>query len=331
MNTRRKLIVALGATALATPLASFAQPSTKPRRIAVLMGYAESDPEAQQRLATFKEGLATLGWTEGRNLKVDVRWTAADVTRAATYAKELVALQPDAILSNTTPVTAALQRETRAIPIVFTAVSDPIGSGFAKTLARPGGNITGFINLESTLVGKWLQLLKEIAPRLLRVAVMFNPDTAPYAEYYLQPLKEIAPKLGVKSYSATVRSEADIKAAIAALGREPHGGLMVMTDSFMTVNRKLIIGLAAQYKVPAIYYVSSMVDDGGLISYGVDYNDLFRRAAPYIDRILRGTKPADLPIEQPAKFEMAINKKTAKTLGLSIPQSFLISANKVIE
>ena len=331
MNRRRNLLIALGAAALAAPLLSFAQPPGKVRRMGVLMGYSENDPEAQLRFAAFKEGLAALGWTEGRNLKIDVRWTAANVTRAAAFAKELVALQPEVILSNTTPVTAALRRETQTIPIVFTVVSDPIGSGFVKTLARPGGNITGFINLESTLIEKWLQVLKEIAPRVTRVAVIFNPDTAPYAEYYLRPLQLAAPKFRVKAFNATVRSESDIQEAIAGLGREPNGGLIVMTDSYMTVHRKLIIELTARHKVPAIYWVANIPAEGGLISYGVDYVDLFRRSATYVDRILRGAKPADLPVEQPTKYELVINRKTAKALGLSIPQSLLISANKVIE
>jgi putative ABC transport system substrate-binding protein len=331
MNNRRKLVVALGASALAAPLSSFAQQPAKPRRVGVLMGYAENDPEAQLRFAAFKEGLAALGWTEGRNLKIDVRWTAADVARAAAYAKELVAMQPDAILSNTTPVTTAVKRETQTIPIVFTVVSDPVGTGFVKTLARPGGNITGFINLESSLIEKWLQMLKEIAPRVTRVAVIFNPDTAPYAEYYLRPLQVVAPKFGVKTFNAVVRSESEIREAITGLGREPNGGLIVMTDSFMTVHRKLVIELTARHKIPAIYWVGNIPAEGGLMSYGVDYVDLFRRSATYIDRILRGAKPGELPVEQPTKYELVINKRTAKALGLTIPQSFLISANKVIE
>jgi putative tryptophan/tyrosine transport system substrate-binding protein len=331
INVRRKLIVAFGAGALAAPFGSIAQQREKVRRIAVLMGYAESDPEARLRLAAFKEGLALLGWVDGRNLKIDLRWTAGDVNRASAYAKELVALQPEVILSNTTPVTTAFQRETRTIPIVFTIVSDPIGSGFVKTLARPGGNITGYINFESMLVEKWLQLLKEIAPRVTRVAVMFNPDTAPYAEYYLRPLNTAAPKLGVKAYSATVRSESEIQKAIAELGREPNGGLIAMTDSFLTVHRKPILELTAQHKIPAVYWAKNMAEEGGLLAYGVDYADLFRRAATYVDKIFKGAKPSDLPVEQPTKFELVINRKTAKALGLTIPQSLLISAEKVIE
>ncbi len=278
-----------------------------------------------------KEGLAALGWRDGRNLKIEVRWSAGDAIRASTFAKELVALKPEVILSNTTPATAAVQREAGSIPVVFTVVSDPVGSGFVKTLARPGGNITGFINLESSLVEKWLQLLKEIAPRVTRVGVMYNPDTAPYAEYYLRPLNAAAPKLGVKAFAVTVRSEADIQKAIAELSREPNGGLVALTDSFLTVHRKAIIELTARHKLPAIYWVGNMAEEGGLLAYGVDYIDLFRRAANYVDKILKGAKPAELPVEQPTKYELVINGRTAKALGLTIPQSLLISAKKVIE
>jgi putative ABC transport system substrate-binding protein len=331
MNRRDTLRALLAFGAANAPLMTRAQQTERVRRIGVLLGWAESDPEAQSRLAAFKEKLAPLGWTEGRSLRIDIRWSAGDVNRASAFAKELVALQPEVILSSTTPVTAALQRETRTIPIVFTAVSDPVGSGFVKTLARPGGNITGFINLESSLMEKWLELLKEIAPRATRIAVMFNPQTAPYAEYYLTPLRAAAPKLGVTTFTAIVRSESDIEQAIIGLGREPGVGLIIMSDSFMFVHRKLIISLAARNKVPAIYYSDNMSAEGGLISYGVDFADLFRRAAPYVDRILRGAMPAELPVQQPAKFELTVNRKTASALGLTIPKSLLLRADRVIE
>ena len=334
MNTRRKLLVALGAGALSTvagPSRVCAQQAERTRRIGAFMFYAESDPEAQLRLAAFKEELAVLGWAEGRNLAFDVRWTAGEIDRAAGLAKELVALKPDVILTHTTPATAALQRETTTIPIVFTAVSDPIGSGFVKSLARPGGNITGFVNLESSMVEKWLELLKEIAPRVTRVGVMFNPKTAPYVEYYLQPLNAVAARFGVKTFTTTVGSESDIEKAIAGLGREPGGGLIVMTDAYMTVHRKSIIELTARHKVPAIYFDASKAVEGGLISYGIDFIDLSRRAAPYVDRILRGAKPADLPVQYPSKFELVINATTAKALGLTIPQSILVRADRVIQ
>ena len=331
MNRRDTLLALLALSAPAELFAADAKSSDKMRRLGVLMGYAESDTEAQIRFKLFTERLAALGWVEGRNLKIDLRWTASDVGRAEVFAKELVALQPEVILSNTTPATAALQRATRSIPIVFTVVSDPVGSGFVKSLSRPGGNITGFINLESTLMEKWLQLLKELAPRMTRAAVMYNPQTAPYADYYLEPLKIAAPKIGVKTFTALVRSESDIENVIKKLGAEPGSGLIAMTDSFVFVNRKSIIALAARHKVPAMYYVGNMVEEGGLISYGVDYHDLFRRAATYVDRIFRGTKAADLPVEQPAKFELVINMKIAKALGLTVPPTILVRADKVIE
>jgi putative ABC transport system substrate-binding protein len=311
------------------PLAAWAQ--SQPRRLGVLLGYSEEDPVAQTRFAAFKESLRALGWEEGRNLKMEVRWSAGDAAQATVLAKELVALRPEVILSNTTPVTGALHRETRSIPIVFTVVSDPVGSGFVQSLSRPGGNVTGLINIEASLAEKWVQLLKQVAPRVKRAAVMFNTKTAPYAEYYLTRLKAAADALELKTFIATVRSQADIDEVVRDLGRDRAGGLIVMTDSFMTVNRKYVIAATARRKVPAIYFTGDIAMEGGLISYGVDLVDLFRRAAPYVDRILRGAKPADLPVEQPSKFELFINAKTAKALGLKLPQSLLLSADKVIE
>ena len=331
MNRRDTVFGLIALGTIAGPFGVRAQQPERARRIGVLMGYAETDAEAQLRLAAFKEGLAMLGWAVGRNLTLDVRWGAGEVDRAAGFAKELVALKPDVILAHTTPVTAALQRETKTIPIVFTSVSDPVGSGFVKSRARPGGNITGFANLESSLVEKWLQLLREVAPRVTRVGVMFNPKTATYVEYYLQPLNAVAARFGVKTFTATVSSESDIENVIAGLGREPSTGLIVMTDTYMTVHRKSIITLTARHKVPAIYYAGSMAAEGGLISYGVDYVDMFRRAAPYVDRILRGAKPADLPVQYPSKFELVVNTTTAKALGLTVPQSLLLRADQVIQ
>ena len=295
------------------------------------MGYDENDPEAQKRFTAFKNGLAALGLIEGRNLRIDLRWTGGNAKRAVSFAKELVALNPEVILANTTPVTAAVQRETKTIPVVFTVVSDPVGSGFVESLPRPGGNITGFINLEASLVEKWVELLKEIAPGVTRVAVIFNPQTAPYAEYYLQPLEAAAPKFGIKPFAARVRSEIDIENSIADLGREPGGGLIAMTDSYMFVHRKKIVTLSARYKIPAMHYVSVVPREGGLISYGIDTSDLFARAAPYVSRILNGAKPAELPVQLPTKFEMAVNMKTAKALGLEVPPGILVRADEVIE
>jgi ABC-type uncharacterized transport system substrate-binding protein len=326
----RRSFVALIGTSLVAPRA-IAQGIAGKRRIGVLMGYAEGDPQAQERLAAFKERLSALGWSENRNIIIDVRWGTADVARASAFATELAALRPEVILSNTTPVTTAVQRAAPATPIVFVAVSDPIGSGFVSSLARPGGQLTGLVNLESSLVEKWAETLKAIAPRVTRAAVMFNPSTAPYVKYYWKPLEAAAPRLGMKVFPAEVRSEADIEKVIAALGREPGSGLINMTDSFLTVHRKSIIAQAARHKVPAIYWFGSSVDEGALIAYGINYTDLFRRAAPYVDRILRGAKPAELPVEMPTTYELTINKKTATALGLTIPQSLLVRADKVVE
>jgi putative ABC transport system substrate-binding protein len=327
---RRAFIAALGSAAT-WPLVARAQRPERVRRVGALMGFAEADPEAQALYAAFRQGLAALGWIVGSNLRADLRWGAGDINRASSYAKELVAQQPDVILAHTTPVTAAVQNETKAIPIVFVAVSDPIGSGFVESLARPGGNITGFINLEATLVEKWLELLKEIAPRTTTVAIMFNPRTAPYAEYYLKPLYDAAPMLGVTAYAAPVQSDDDIETVIANLARERGSGIISMTDSFMVVHRKLIIELTARHKIPAISFLRSDPSEGGLVSYGTPARDLFARAAPYVDRILRGAKPTDLPVQVPTKYELAINLKSAKALGLTIPPALLLRADEVIE
>jgi putative ABC transport system substrate-binding protein len=329
---RRRDFITVAGAAAAWPLAAFAQqPADRMRRIGVMIGYAENDPEAQTRLAAFKQGLSTLGWSESHNLKIDVRWASGDADRATVFARELVALQPEVIMSNTTPVTAALHKATKTIPIVFVAVSDPVGAGFVASLPRPGTNITGFINLERTLGGKWLELLKEIAPRVTRVAVMFNPQTAPYTEIYLQSMETAAKKLGVKHYKSLVHREADIEEAISGLGREPGSGLIAMTDSFMTVHRKAVIDLTIRNKVPLMYYVSVAPREGGLISYGIDLTDMFGRAASYVDRILRGAKPAELPVQLPTKFELAINLKTANALDLTVPPGLLVAANEVLE
>ena len=328
---RRNFMTGLAGAALAWPLATHGQ-RDQVRRVAVLMGYPESDPEAHSRFLAFKEGLASFGWSEGRNVRFDVRWGGNNPIRASALAKELVALKPDVILANTTPATAALQRETRTISIVITLVADPIGSGFVKSLSRPGGNITGFLYLEATLVEKWLELLKEVAPRIKQVAVMFNPETAPYIEkYYFQPLRNAAAKLGVRIFAATVRSEAEVEQTFASLQQTADSGVMVGVDSFMFLNRKRVVALAAQYKVPAIYYLTLFVEEGGLIAYGVEAIEMFRNAARHVDRILRGAKPENMPVEQPTRFELAVNNRTARELGIRFPQSVLIRADKVIE
>lgn len=283
---RRDFITAIAGSAVAWPLAVRAQQSTRMRRVAVIMGYAEDDLAAQLRLGAFNDQLAGLGWKAGNNLQLDVRWTGGDVRRAGQSAKEIVGLQPDVILANTTPVTAALQRETTTIPIVFVVVSDPISSGFVSNLARPAANITGFMNVEPLQVQKWLELLKEIAPHVARVAVMFNPQTAPYAKQYLDYLDVAARKFDVKILPAEVQSEDEFERVISVLGRE-GAGLIALTDAFMTVHRKPIIELTNRHKVPLVYFISNGPREGALISYGVDIIDIFRRAAPYVDRILK--------------------------------------------
>ncbi|MFY9838196.1 MAG: ABC transporter substrate-binding protein [Xanthobacteraceae bacterium] len=328
---RRELITLLCSTVAAWPLAVHAQQPKQIRRVGVLMGYAEDDPEAQFWLAAFKQRLMALGWTEGRNLRIDTFWAAGDISRAAEFAKALVTLQPEVILSNSTPVTEALHRETKEVPLVFVNVSDPIGSGFVESLPRPGGNVTGFINLESSLVEKWLELLKEIAPRVTQVAVMFNPQTAQYVEYYLKPLETAASKIDVKTFAAPVRGDPDIEAVVAGLGRDPGSGLIAMTDSFMGVHRKTVIELTGKHEIPLMYYLRDVPAKGGLISYGIDFIDQFEQAASYVDLILRGAKPVDLPVQVPTKYELVVNLKTAKALGLRVPQSILIRADEIIE
>jgi ABC-type uncharacterized transport system substrate-binding protein len=331
MERREFITLLLGGAAATWPLVAPAQETNVRRRLAVLMAYADNDAEGLARLAAFKERLGNLGWQDSRKLQIDVRWSDGDIRRASVLARELVGLQPDVILANATPSTAAVQRETRTIPIVFVPASDPIGSGFVKSLAHPGGNITGFINLESTLIQKWLELLKEIAPHVTRAAVIFNPETAPYADYYLRSVPNAAERLGVSTFPAPVRSKSEIETIIATLAQEVGGGLVVMTDSGMFVHRKTIIEQTALQNIPAIYWVSNIPFEGGLLSYGVDYIDLFRRAGTYVNRILRGAKPEDLPVQQPTKFELVVNVRTARALGLEVPSTLLARADEVIE
>jgi putative ABC transport system substrate-binding protein len=326
---RREFIAGLGSVA-AWPVVARAQQGDRVRRIGVLMSFDESDPVAKARLSAFTQALADLGWTDGRNVRVDVRWTGDDINRMRTLAQELVGFQPDIIVTNSSPTTAAAQRETRTISIVFANVGDPVGSGFVAGLNRPGGNITGFANNEATLGGKWLELLSEIAPGLKRAASMFNPDTAPVSAY-MPSFETAARSLKVEPIIAPVHSDAEIETAIIALGGEPIGGLAVIPDLFMLVHRLPMILAAARNNVPAIYPQSAFARDGGLLSYGPDQVDVFRRAATYVDRILRGAKPGDLPVQFPVKYEMVVNLKTAKVLGLTVPQSILLRADEVIE
>jgi putative ABC transport system substrate-binding protein len=326
---RRTFIAGLGSAA-AWPVVARAQQPERMRRIGVLIGGDENDPEQKRRFSAFPQALADLGWIDGRNVRMDLRWAGADIDRIRALAQELVGLQPDVILTNATRASAALQRETRTIPIVFANVGDPVASGLVPRLDRPGGNVTGFASTEATLVGKWLELLSEIAPGLRRVAIMFNPETNPVS-VYMPAFETAARTLKVVPIIAPVHGDVEIETAIVALGREPGGGLVVLGGGFMIAHRVPIILTAARNNVPAVYAQSVFPKDGGLLSYGVDRVDNFRRAATYVDRILRGAKPAELPVQLPTKFEMAVNLKTAKGLGLAVPPSILLRADEVIE
>jgi putative ABC transport system substrate-binding protein len=307
-----------------------AQQGDRVRRIGVLMAGAESDPLTKSNVAAFTQALAGFGWTDGRNVRMDVRWGGADANRLRALAQELVGLQPDIILTGGLPPTAAVQRETRTIPVVFGNVADPVASGIVPRLNQPGGNITGFALLEATLGGKWLELLSEIAPGLKRAAIMFNPNTAAVSTY-IPSFETAARSLKVATIIAPVHSDAEIETAIIALGREPGGGLVTMPDPFMGAHRVPMVLAAARNNVPAVYPQSAYARDGGLLSYGIDQVDNFRRTATYVDRVLRGAKPGDLPVQFPVKYEMVVNRKTATALGLAIPPSILLRVDEVIE
>jgi ABC-type uncharacterized transport system substrate-binding protein len=327
---RREFITVLGGAA-AWPVAARAQQPDRMRRIGVLMAYAESDREGQARVAAFRDGLQKLGWTEGRKIRIDYRWAAGDMEAMQRFAKELVALQPDLIFAPTTPSTAAMLQQTRTIPIIFATVVDPVGSGFVASFPRPGGNVTGFTLLEPTMAGKWLELLKEIAPRVARVAFLFNPATAPYAEYYLNPFKAAARSVGAEAIAAPVHDTSELESVVAAQAREPNGSLIVIPDLFLSAHRAEITSLAARYRLPAVYPFRYYTELGGLLSYGSDQLDDCRRAASYADRILKGAKPGELPVQAPVKFELVINLKTAKALGLDVPSFLQQRADEVIE
>jgi putative ABC transport system substrate-binding protein len=326
---RRQFITLLGGVAAAWPMAAWAQ-SERMRRIGVLMGFAESDP-AVQWLATFRGALVKLGWTEGSNLRIELRWAGHDPDRMKIFAKELVNLRPDAILSVTTPVTDVLVRETQTIPIVIATVADPVSSGFVTSLGRPGGNVTGFALYEPGMGGKWLELLKQIAPSVTRVALLFHPTTTVPVKFYISSIEAAASSSDIQASTAPVHAKDEIEEVIAALAGKPGAGLIVMPDLFNTINRDLIIAAAARYRVPAIYFFRSFADSGGLISYGPDLAEQYPQAAEYIDRILRGEKPGNLPIQMPIKVPLVINLKTARALGLDVPPSLLALAHEVIE
>jgi putative ABC transport system substrate-binding protein len=327
---RRREFIALLGGAAACPLAAHAQQRERMRRIGVLTPNRENDPQATAWLSAFVQALTELGWREGRNLRMDVRWAAGSPDLVRMYANELVGLEPDAILVESTPQTAALQQETRTIPIVFVLVSDPVGSGFVAGLPRPGGDITGFRIQEPSMGSKWVELFTEIAPNRRRVAAMFKLETAPYVRtYYLPSFEAAARLLKVEPIVLPVHSDAEIETAIPSLGRD-SGGVVVMPDAFLFDRRASIISLAAQNNLPVVSMQSFITGDGGLISYGPDLADLYRRAAVYVDRILRGTKPSELPVQLPVKYEMVVNLKTAKALGLTVPPSIRLRADEVI-
>jgi putative ABC transport system substrate-binding protein len=326
---RREFIIALGGAA-AWPLSARAQQTDRVRRIGVLMSFAKDDPATKTRVAAFRQGLERRGWSEGRNVHLDYRFTATKAERIPAFAKELVGLQPDVFLAQSTVAAAGLQRETRAIPIVFVNVSDPIGSGFIANMARPGGNLTGVLHLEAGIIGKWLAMLKEIAPRLARAAVMGNRKTAAL-DYFLRSAQAVAPSLAVEVVASHVETAADIERAIESFAHMPDSGLIFPPDALTVTHRDLIIAIAARYRLPAVYALNLFVAAGGLMSYGTDQNDMFRLAAFYVDRILRGDKPAELPVQAPTKFETSVNLKTAKALGLTVPPGLLVAADEVIE
>jgi putative ABC transport system substrate-binding protein len=329
---RREFVTLLGGAAAAWPLAVRAQQPDQMRRIGVLMAYPESDPEGQALVAAFREGLRKLAWTDGRNIRIDIRWATADVELMQRFAQDLVALQPDLILSQNTPTTVALLHQTRTIPIVFAVVADPVGSDFVAGLPQPGGNATGFIDMEASMAGKWLELLKEIAPRVARVAFLFNPPTAPGGgSYFSGPFKAAAASFGVEAITSPVHDAYELESVVATQAREPNGGLIVDPDAFFNVRRAEITSLAARFRLPAVYPRRFFTQLGGLLSYGNDQLDNYRRAATYADRVLRGTKPSELPVQIPFKFDLVINLKTAKALGLDVPLQLQLRADEVIE
>jgi putative ABC transport system substrate-binding protein len=328
MIRRREFIAGLGSAA-ACPVVARAQQGDRVRRIGVLMAGGENDPVLKTLVSAFIQALADLGWTDGRNVRMDLRWYEDDFNRIRTLALELVGLQPDVILTNATAATAALQQETQMIPIVFASIGDPVTSSIVARLDRPNGNVTGFATTEDSMGGKWLELLSEIAPGLKRAAIMFNPASP--ASRYVPSFETAALSFKIVPIIAHIHSDVEIEAAIVDLGREPGGGLVGTGDLFMLAHRAPIILAAARNNVPAVYAYSDFTRDGGLLSYGVDQADNWRRAASYVDRILRGAKPGDLPVQLPAKFEMAVNLKTARALGLTVPQSILLRADEVIE
>ena len=328
---RRDFLTLLGGAAVAWPVVARAQQVDRVKRVGVLMGRAESDPEAQRQAAALRRGLAALGWVSGQNVEIVYRWHAGETSQAQTFAKELVELRPDVLVPNTTPSLAAMQQATSTIPIIFIGVADPVGQGFVPSLARPAGNMTGFGLEEPSMGAKWVELLKEVAPAVAHSTILFNPESAPFARMFLPSMEAVARSGALSLRIAPVSNGAEIEHAIAAAGREQGGGLIALPDAFLSGQRDLIVRLAALNRLPAVYTYRPFVAGGGLIAYGIDRVELFRLAASYVNRILKGEKPADLPVQQPTTFELIINLKTAKALGLEVPATLLARADEVIE
>jgi putative ABC transport system substrate-binding protein len=327
---RRTFIRVLGGAAAAWPLVARAQQPERKARIGVLMGIGERDPEAQPRVEALEQGFLDLGWVKGQNLELDYRWTAGDLDRAQRFAKEIVELKPDLIVVHSTPAVKALRQLTTTIPMVFVLIADPIGSGFVQNLSHPGGNITGFMNVDSPMTGKWLELIVEIAPKTRQIALIYNPNTAPY-QAFLRTFDTDAPKFNVRGIATPVADAAGIEGAMQQLGKSPDIALFVLPDVFVQVHRDLIIKLAQQYRVPAIYPYRFFPTSGGLLSYGIDTVIVFRQAAGYADKILKGTAPKDLPVQAPLTFRLVVNLKAANAIGLTVPESFLLRADEVLE
>jgi putative ABC transport system substrate-binding protein len=326
---RRRVITLIGGAAVAWPLKALAQPDHS-RRIGVLLGYPEGDPQAQANVRAMRQGLQNLGWIDGQNVTIDYRWAGGDPDKARAFARELVGMAPDVIVTSTNQVTAIVRQETSSIPIVFVFVGDPVGSGFAASLAKPGGNSTGFANFENSTGGKWLELFSEVAPNVKRVGFVFHPDAAPNVGFY-RAAEAAAPSLGMTVVPLPVHNAIEIERGIAGIAHSEDGGPIVPPHAVTVGNRDLIIGLAARYRLPAVYGDRSFAESGGLLSFGNNTVDMFQRSATYIDRVLKGAKPADLPVQLPTKFELIVNLKTAKELGLNVPSMMLARADEVIE
>ena len=328
---RREFMTLLAGSVAAWPAVARAQQPERMRRIGVLMSRAESDPEGRRYAAAFLQGLAALGWVPDQNVKIEYRWQGGDANQAQAFARELVELRPDVLVANATPSLAAIRQATRTIPIVFIGVADPVGQGFVPSLARPGGNMTGFGLEEPSMGAKWVELLKEISPRMARAAILFNPETAPFGRMFLPSMHAAAVSSGISLTIAPVSNTTGVEQAIVEAGREPDGGLIALPDAFLFGAREMIVAQAAKRKVPAVYAYRLFAVTGGLVAYGIDRVELFRLATPYVDRILKGEKAGDLPVQLPTKFEFVINLKTAKALGLDVPQTLLARADEVIE